>query len=75
MLFDSWLFLLSQYLIYSSIHTHRWSNFLHQIHQDKAMNTASISLDNENQPNTVSAVQSMNAALDYVAYINSLKGC
>ena len=32
-------------------------------------------MNGENQPLTVPSVQSMNAALDYVAYVNSLQGC
>ena len=42
---------------------------------DETTGTSHIYLDGENQPNTVSSVQSMIGALDSIALTNELNGC
>jgi hypothetical protein len=53
----------------------RWSHFLDQMHIDEETSTAWVLLSDENQPRTVSTIDSMVAALDYIAYVNALSGC
>jgi hypothetical protein len=53
----------------------RWSHFLDQILIDEETGTAWIHLDNDSQPRTASSIDSLVAALDYIAYVNTLNGC
>ena len=55
--------------------TQRWSNFLQQIYIDNTTNVAIANVDGDAQPGTVSSVESMIAALDYIAQLNQLNGC
>jgi len=55
--------------------TNNWSEFLENVHFDKDTGIAVIVITSENQPNTLSQVDSMNALLDYVAHINNENDC
>lgn len=55
--------------------TFRWSHYLDELYIDDQTGTSFIQIDGGNPPRTVSPVDSMVAALDSVARVNSLSGC
>ena len=55
--------------------TNHWSQYLHNVYFHVGTSTAYINLGSDAQPLTAPAVESLRAALDYVAELNGDNGC